>query len=96
MIEFHILFGGLIALWLFSIMVQKPYVEPDEIDVHPKLEGKELDQWLKLYEGISIQYARSIVTEHGIAEMTWEAYGKLTGKEIWEAIPNPDKVAHEA
>lgn len=71
------------------------YSEPDEIKVHPKLEGKELDQWLKLYEGISIQYARSLVTEHGIAEMTWEAYEKLTGKEVWETVPNPDKVADE-
>jgi len=71
------------------------YTEPDTIEVHPKLEGKELDQWLKLYEGISIQYARSLLTAHGIAEITWEQYGKLTGNEIWETIPNPDKLADE-
>lgn len=69
--------------------------EPDTIEVRPKLEGKEFDQWLKLYEGISIQYQRSIYTAHGLAELTWEQYGNLTGKEIWETVPNPDKVTQE-
>lgn len=71
------------------------YVEPDEIQVHPTLEGEELDQWLKLHQAISIQYARSLLSADGIRELTWEQYGKLTGKEIWETIPNPEKVADE-
>lgn len=50
---------------------------------HPILEGKELEEWTKIYQAININYQHSYLDDESIAEMTWERWGELTGRGIY-------------
>lgn len=57
--------------------------EEEEVKERPKLNGKDLDNWTQIYQGLSTQYQHSLYSDNTIQNWTWENWAKLTGKPEW-------------
>ncbi len=82
-------FSPIIMFFFFVLIVfallghgLTPYNEEDDL-VRPKLKGKDLEQWTALYQSLAIFYQRNLLSENGLAEIVWDRWSELTGKEQW-------------
>jgi hypothetical protein len=88
-----ILLGVAVVLRVVEVIFLEPWVEPETIQVRPTLQGKALKEWTELYKAVSVQRQGVYhLTEYGISEYAWDRYEKVTGREQWVEVPNPDYV----